>query len=160
MWILIAIAIVLFGTFMFVVLPVLVHKTIGPALQARVSQVYKPEHIQLQDLRALSFGLESLGKTQARGNGALVLTGNELHFFQLTPEREFHIPLAAITEVEAVRSHLGKSIGKEILRVAFTVDGKADSLGVYVTDLATWLAKLEAARKPRGAPAEAPGSGS
>ncbi|MBK9051763.1 MAG: hypothetical protein IPL78_12865 [Chloroflexi bacterium] len=46
----------------------------------------------MKDLKANSFGLESAGVWQARGNGGLVLTGKELHFFMLIPNKEVRVP--------------------------------------------------------------------
>jgi hypothetical protein len=135
--------------FMFVVLPALVHKAIGPKLEKRIHAVYKPEDVVLQDLKALSFGLESKGVTQSRGNGALVLTGKDLAWFQFTPDFDLRIPLDSITKVDAVKWHLGKSLGKEVLFVAFTNNGKPDSMAWNVMDLAGWRAKLETAATHR-----------
>jgi len=132
---------------MFVVVPALVHKAIGPGLEKRIAKVYPADSIVLKDLKALSFGIESKGVTQSRGNGALVLTANDLHWFQFTPEFDLHIPRASITKVDAVKWHLGKSIGKEVLFVAYTIDGKPDSIAWNVMDLQTWLSQLKQPRQ-------------
>jgi hypothetical protein len=145
MWLLIG-GIVLALAIMLVVVPLVVHRVIGPKLEARVTAVYKPEEIVFQDLRANNFGLESKGAMQARGNGALVLTARELRFFQLLPARDVRIPLDSITEVKTVRSHLGKTVGRSLLHVSFTIEGQQDAMAWSVVDVEAWLAKLE--RKP------------
>ena len=43
-------------------------------LEARIAAHYGPDAILLKDLGANSFGVESRGVFQGRGNGALVLT--------------------------------------------------------------------------------------
>ncbi|MEJ7603193.1 MAG: hypothetical protein WKG01_35225 [Kofleriaceae bacterium] len=128
---------------MLVVVPLVTHRVIGPKLRARVAQVYKPDEIVFEDLRASNFGLESKGAIQARGNGALVLTARELHFFQLIPARDVRIPLDRITQVKTVRTHLGKTVGRSLLHVSFTVEGGQDAMAWSVTDVETWLSKLE-----------------
>ena len=145
MWLIIG-GIVVALAVVLVVVPLITHRVIGPKLEARVTKVYKPEEIVFQDLRANNFGLESKGAMQARGNGALVLTARELHFFQLIPARDVRIPLDSIDEVKTVRSHLGKTVGRSLLHVSFTVDGHHDAMAWSVTDVEAWLAKLE--RKP------------
>ena len=142
MWLIMAAIIVGSLAIMLVVVPLIVHRVIGPKLEARVTAVYKPDAIVFQDLRANNFGLESKGAMQQRGNGALVLTARELHFFQLIPARDFRIPLDSITEVKTVRSHLGKTVGRSLLHVSFTVDGVEDAMAWSVVDVEAWLAKL------------------
>lgn len=127
---------------MLVVIPPLVHRSLAPALRARVAASYPESALVLEDLRAVTFGLESKGVTQARGNGALVLTDRELHFFQFLPARDLRIPCESIVEVKTTRSHLGKSIGRDLLFVAFEVDGRRDSVAWYVTDVAAWVGRL------------------
>ena len=128
---------------MFVVVPALVHKAIGPALEKRIAKHHPAASIVLKDLKALSFGIESKGVTQSRGNGALVLTATDLHWFQFTPEFDLRIPRDSITKVDAVKWHLGKSLGKEVLFVGYTIDGKPDSIAWNVMDLQAWRSQLE-----------------
>lgn len=143
MWLITAAIIVGSLAIMLVVVPLIVHRVIGPKLEARIAEVHKPEEIVFKDVRANNFGLESKGAMQARGNGALVLTARELHFFQLVPAREFRIPLDSIVEVKTVRSHLGKSVGRALLYVAFAVDGRQDAMAWSVVDVEAWLSKLQ-----------------
>ena len=141
MWIAV-IAVIVGVVFVAVIVPALVHRAIGPNLDERIAKVYRQEQVILKDVRALSLGLESTGVTQARGNGALVVTANELHWFQFTPSWDLRIPRASITAVQTRRSHLGKSLAKDLLYVAFVIDGKPDSFAWNVTDLPAWLAEL------------------
>ncbi len=91
------------------------------------------------------FGLESAGKGQLRGNGILVLTPRELYFLQAVTEREVRIPLRDITAVSTARSHLGKWIGRPLLRVDYRAEGGADAAAWAVLDAKGWAEALEAA---------------
>ena len=113
MWLIIA-GIVVALAFMLVVVPLIVHRVIGPKLAARIAQVYKPEEIVFQDVRANNFGLESKGR----------------------------IPLDSIEEVKTVRSHLGKTVGRSLLYVSFAVEGRQDAMAWSVTDVEAWLSKV------------------
>ena len=53
----------------------------GP-LEDRIAAHYGPDEVLMKDLAANSFGLESKGVWQGRGNGGLVLSGGYLHFFR------------------------------------------------------------------------------
>ena len=135
---------ILVGVIMiFVVVPKLVVKVMEPSLERRISKLYSSEQIILRDLKALTFGLESRGVLQGRGNGALVLTANELCWFRFIPESsDLRIPRENITKVDTVKTHLGKTYGRDLLRVTFTNDGKPDSMAWYVMELGAWLSKL------------------
>jgi hypothetical protein len=111
---------------------------------AKVAARYAKEDIVLEDALANNFGLESLGATQTRGNGALVLTKKVLHFFQAVPAREVEIPLDRIDEVKIVTSHLGKSVAQDLLHVTFRDPaGKRDAIAWFVRPSAqAWQAKL------------------
>ena len=45
--------------------------------------------------------------------------------------------------IGTVRSHLGKSYGRDLLHVTYTVDGHPDSMAWVVTDLDAWLGALQ-----------------
>lgn len=94
---------------------------------------------------ANSLGIESAGKTQVRGNGNLALTADELIFAQWVPNRVTRIPRTSILEVRTAKSHLGKWVGRTLLKVAWTNErGEPDSIALVVRDLDGWLAALTA----------------
>jgi hypothetical protein len=62
-------------------------------LEARIAAHYRPNEILLQDLKANCFGREATGRWQLRGNGALVFTPKQLHFFQVLHQSELCLPL-------------------------------------------------------------------
>lgn len=97
----------------------------------------------LREDDANSFGVESAGVRQVRGNGSLALTKHELLFAQWVPNRLLRISRDSIVEVETVRSHLGKTIGRDLLKVAWATDlGTQDSIALWVGDLDGWLEAL------------------
>ncbi len=97
----------------------------------------------LREEDANSFGVESGGVWQVRGNGNLALTKNELLFAQWVPNRLLRIPRSSIVEVTTARSHLGKAIRRDLLKVVWSTDlGTQDSIALWVGDLDGWLEAL------------------
>jgi hypothetical protein len=122
----------------------LIHKRVVGAVDTRLSETVPADEIVLKDTGALTFGVESRGKWQGRGNGALVLTDAALIFLRLWPADEIRIPRADVTAVTTPLSHLGKSYGRPLLKVAFTsASGAPDSIALFVQDLPAWLKALE-----------------
>jgi hypothetical protein len=121
------------------------HSMNGP-LEARIAAQYGPAELLMKDLSANSFGQESLGVWQIRGNGGLVLTGKELHFFLFLPKRDLLIPLDAITEITFTKCHLGKATIYNLLKVRYVLDGKSDSIAWYVSDPHAWKDRIEEAK--------------
>lgn len=112
-------------------------------LEARISALYSPGDIVMKDLAANNFGLGSWGGWQCRGNGALVLTRDCLHFFQFVGRGDVRVPLESITEVIFTKSHLGKATIYDLLKVRFAVNEKQDSIALYLTDPKAWKSKIE-----------------
>lgn len=117
----------------------------GP-LEKRIAAKYGPDEILLKDWKANSFGLESKGVWQVRGNGALVLTKDCLHFFLFLPNRELRIPLPAITEVTFTKHHLGKATLYDLLKVRFSGEDQLDSIAWFLSDPTAWKEKIEKIR--------------
>jgi len=122
----------------------------GP-LEARIAAHYGSDEVLKKDLTANSFGLESAGVWQVRGNGALVLTGKHLHFFMFLPKSDLRVPLDAITELTITRSHLGKATIYDLLQVRFAADGKTDSTAWYLADPQAWKERIEEIQAARPA---------
>ena len=105
--------------------------------QGRIDAHLADETVLLRS-KANFYGIASGGGRQVRGLGILALTTDELLFIQVLPEREVRIPRRSITSVETVRSFLGKTQGRELLKVAW--DGEEAAWDV--TDLAEFRAAL------------------
>ena len=105
----------------------------------------------LRENDANSFGVESGGVWQVRGNGTLALTKHELLFAQWAPNRLLRIPRRSIVEATTTRSHLGKTIGRDLLKVVWSTDlGTRDSIALWVGDLDGWLEALGSSRPALG----------
>ena len=128
--------------FVFVGVPAITLRFLARSLESRIAAAIPADEIVLKDLRAITFGVQSKGGFQGRGNGALVLTRQELWFSRAVLRRDLRIPLDAITEVTTVRSHLGKTYFRGLLRVSFRTQDMTDADAWHVTDLAAWRAKL------------------
>lgn len=120
----------------------------GVAAQARalIDQHYPAGSAVKSDDMVNFFGLESKGVMQMRGNGGLVLTRDELCFLPLVGGATLRIPLRAIRAVSEVRSHLGKTVGRPLLRVEYDGEGGPDAVAWFVNDVSAWQAKLESLR--------------
>ena len=113
--------------------------------QARLAEV--PGPVQ-RSTAATSLGLTSLGVGQLRGTGTLVLTDGEVAFAQWRPDRLVRIPRPAIVEVDTTRTHLGKTMNQDVLRIrwANTETGVEDTVAFFVRDLDPWLTELGGTR--------------
>jgi hypothetical protein len=96
---------------------------------------------------AVSLGVSSAGRWQIRGNGQLVLARDRLVFLQLVPRRQVSIPIAAIVAVDTARTHLGKTVGRELLRVSWAAPAGEDTIALQVPDLSGWLTALREATR-------------
>jgi hypothetical protein len=65
-------------------------------LQKLVEDRFTRDEIVAATLRANFFGEKSKGGKQVRGNGALVLTKNNLCFIRALPVKEYIIPIKAV----------------------------------------------------------------
>lgn len=111
-----------------------------------VAKRFRRKKILRQFNMANFYGLESLGHAQARGNGVLVLTDEELYFLKALPKRETVIPVSSITAVSNPRSHLGKSNLVKLLRVEFENAGKPDAVAFVVDNIDAWTEEVEKIR--------------
>lgn len=92
---------------------------------------------------ANSLGFTSLGKSQVRGNCTLGLDDRRLVLAQWVPARTTEIPFDRILEVDTARTHLGKWVGRDLLRVRFRrPDGTEDAVALVVRDVPSWVEEL------------------
>jgi hypothetical protein len=131
---------------LYVVVPKLVLRLMKGPLETRIAALYGADEILMTDLAANSFGLESWGVWQGRGNGALVLTKDCLHFVRFVSGGDVRVPLGAITEVTFTKTHLGKATISDLLKVRFAMDDKPDSIAWYLTDPKAWKSKIDKLR--------------
>jgi hypothetical protein len=115
--------------------------------QQRLTEVPGPA---LRSTAATSLGLASLDEGQVRGTGTLILTEGEVAFAQWRPDRLVRIPRPAIIEVDTTRSHLGKTMTSDLLRIRWTAAEGEDTVAFFVRDLDPWLTDLGGKRGDDG----------
>ncbi len=127
---------------------------ISSKVRATIAARFPNETIVLQDEMANHLGLTSKGPIQVRrGNGGLVLTRDALYFLPLIGE-DMRIALADVTGVSIVKSHLGKTIFRPLLKVEWA----EDSVAFFVRDVAAWTRALPATlTASRAKPSAPPG---
>ncbi|MBJ8341163.1 hypothetical protein JGU71_19945 [Antrihabitans sp. YC3-6] len=113
---------------------------------AKIESQFSPTDIVRADPLANFFGLESKGGAQVRGNGALVLTRTMVWFSRAGGSVPLEIPLAAVREVDAVKTHAGKSVGRRLLWIRFETDRGFDSVAWFVRDVDDWITAIRATR--------------
>ncbi|MBH0776814.1 hypothetical protein [Nocardia bovistercoris] len=106
--------------------------------QETIAATFAPGEALRTDPMANFFGLASKAGLQIRGNGPLVLTGTRLWFQRIGSDAPLEISLASVTDVDLVRSHAGKTVSRDLLRVTF--DG--DSAAWYVREPAAWRDRI------------------
>ena len=143
---LIIVASVLGGLVVLFLILGIVFGAVRRALRRAVQDRFSPVHIRRQEIGANFFGQTSKGARQVRGNGALVLTEEQLWFRLALPAREWDIPLRDIILVDTKRSHLGKSCLWPLLFVEFHTEHGADSIAWAVRDAEGWREDIEQSR--------------
>ena len=107
-----------------------------------IRRKFAGKHVVRESIGANFFGQSSRGLGQIRGNGALVLTPDELYFVMFAPRRELTIPLSTVTSVSTPRSHLGKTVGMRLLRVDFRSPSGEDAAAWAVLGVEEWISDV------------------
>lgn len=108
---------------------------------ARIEAALAGVDVQRRE-KANFYGLESKGASQVRGLGSLVLTPEELVFFQMVPATEVRVLRSAITGAELADGFLGKSQGRELLVVSWTSAEGEERAAWDVPGAGEWRAAL------------------
>jgi len=124
-------------------------RTLADAAEAELRADLEAADVLLSERSANSFGVQSQGVTQVRGNGVLLLTPRELRFRMWAPARRQDIPLNRIVGTEVARSHLGKTKGRPLLKVRFTNGQGADDSVAFLVGRGpkAWIEAIDTARK-------------
>lgn len=118
-------------------------------LETDVEQRTAGQDVIMQTGNANSFGQSSKGIKQIRGNGALILTRQEIQFLMAVPRSKITIPLSQVTSVSLLRSHLGKTVFKPLLWVEYQSLEGPDSIAWAVQHPEQWKSAIENASKKR-----------
>jgi hypothetical protein len=115
-------------------------------LRRKLRETFDPDDIIRATVRANFFGLKSRGVQQTRGNAALVLTTETLWSCLGLPQREMKIPLRQVRKVSLVKSHCGRSVFVDLLRVDYLSDHGDDAAAWYVPRAERWLKDIDTLR--------------
>ena len=121
----------------------LVYSRIRKKLDILVADKFDKKDILGATTRATFFGIKSKGGAQIRGNGALVLTGNEIYFIRAVPQKEYKIPISSIRKVSMPRIFNGKSALVPLLCIAYDTGYGEDSMAWAIKDAKKWKEKIE-----------------
>jgi hypothetical protein len=119
-----------------------VRKKLGELIQRRFAE----EDIIGATTKANCFGLKSLGSFQLRGNGALILTKEQVCFLMASPEKEYVVSLKSISSVSMPKSFNGKSVFSPLLHIQFFTgdDQKVqDEIAWVIHDPREWKDSIE-----------------
>lgn len=106
-------------------------------------RVLEGREVVVEDRAANCFGLQSAGPGQIRGNGYLAATAEEIVFVMWVPRRVVHIRRPLLVEADTTRSHLGKTVGRDLLRLRWINDDGDEEVAAFaVRNLPAWTAEL------------------
>jgi hypothetical protein len=109
-----------------------------------MERAFQGKNVLEMHVGANFFGQESLGSAQVRGNGTLVLTDEGVYFKMWLPARTFHVRLSSVRATSIVKSHLGKTKFRPLLKVTFrNQKGKEDSVAWLVPEPKKWAAAIQ-----------------
>jgi len=112
-------------------------------LRRIVDDQFDNKDIVMQSIGANFFGMKSAGHGQVRGNGALILTNEKLWFRLAFPERTIEIPIKSIKRINIVRSFMGKSAMKRLIRIDFDLGQGPDAAAWMVRAPHDWHGTVE-----------------
>jgi hypothetical protein len=111
---------------------------------AAIKEQFKDKETILESDNANFFGQQSKGHRQLRGNGVLILTTEEIFFEMWTPKKILEIKIKNVLNVNIVKSFLGKSKFRDLLKVEFhNEQGDHDAAAWLVFDLGKWFDEIK-----------------
>jgi len=134
---------VLFGTVILLSLLRLFFSSARKKLEHHIQENFDIREIVGATTRANFFGKQSKGGKQIRGNGALVLTKNEIYFIRAVPFKEYKIPLKSILEVSLPNSFNGKSVFSKLLCIQYKIGSELDVVAWAVKNPESWKKSIE-----------------
>jgi len=117
--------------------------SIQTKLGNHIQKRFDKEKIVGATTNANFFGQQSKGGKQLRGNGAFVLTKDEVCFIRAIPFKEYVIPLKSITEVSLPKSFNGKFVFSKLLCVQYKTDSGLDAMAWAVKSPESWKKAIE-----------------
>ena len=140
---------VLCGVVCLLVSLTLVFKSAQHKLEKYILNTFNKEEIIGATTKANFFGIKSKGARQIRGNGAIVLTKDQLFFVRALPFAEYTIPIDKITGVSLPKSFRGKTVFKELLCVHYKRDGQEDAIAWALKSPDKWKLSIDSTMNNR-----------
>jgi hypothetical protein len=134
---------ILFGVcFLFVMIRLFLY-SIQTGLGSHIQKRFDKEKIIGVTTRANFFGEQSKGGKRLRGNGAFVVTKEEVCFIRAVPFKEYVIPLKSITELSLPNSFNGKSVFSKLLCIQYKTDSGVDAIAWAIKNPESWKKVIE-----------------
>lgn len=121
-----------------------VFKSIRKRLEGTIQERFDKNSIIGATTRANFLGEKSKGGKQIRGNGAIILTKDQLTFIRAVPFKEYILPINSIERVSMPTSFNGKSVFSKLLCVHFVLEGRKDAMAWAVKNPEKWQALIDA----------------
>lgn len=96
----------------------------------------------LRTTAATALGSTGDQVTAVRGTGTLVVTADEVAFAQWMPAQLLRIPRTDIVRTDTTRTHAGRTMKTDVLRITWTADGDEAAVAFFVRELDAWLSDL------------------
>ena len=96
----------------------------------------------VRSMAATALGRTGEGTEPLTGTGTLVLTADEVGFAQWRPARLLRIARRDITRTDTTRSHLGREMKEDVLRITWRGAQPEESVAFFVRDIDPWLTDL------------------
>jgi hypothetical protein len=134
---------VISGSFFLLLVLNSIFKSVRKKLERYIQENFEKKDVIGATTRANFFGVKSKGGKQIRGNGAIVLTKDQLFFIRAMPFKESIIPVNSIGQVSLPKIFNGKSAFSKLLCIHYNIDGVEDSIAWSIRNPEKWKASIE-----------------
>ena len=121
----------------------LIFSYIRKRLETYIQTNFDKDNIIGATTNANFFGKKSKGGKQIRGNGAFVLTKDEISFIRALPFKEYMIPVKSITEVSLPNAFNGKSVFSKLLCIQYETRSGSDTMAWAIKNPESWKETIE-----------------
>jgi hypothetical protein len=121
----------------------LIFSYIRKRLETYIQTNFDKDNIIGATTNANFFGKKSKGGKQIRGNGAFVLTTDEISFIRALPFKEYKIPVKSITEVSLPNAFNGKSVFSKLLCIQYETSSGSDKIAWAIKNPEFWKETIE-----------------
>lgn len=120
-----------------------IFNSVRSKLEKHIQQKFNKDLIVGATSKANFFGIKSKGAKQIKGNGAIVLTKEQIYFVRALPFKEYIIPINTVKNVSMPKSFNGRSVFRNLLCVHYYADGQEESIAWVVENPDRWKVTIE-----------------